>query len=374
MKISHLVTYDSPDGAFGGPTRVAETQCEELAARGHDVTLWAAAPVETPAEIHVSGYVKRLYPARSVSKRLGFAGTYAPGLTRDLIAHRPEVLHVHLARDLVTLRGAAAAHRASLPFVVQPHGMIDRSSNLLAAPIDAVWTRPVLAAAHSTFCLTEQEERDIAEINPHARVARIRNGLSLNRDTAGFDDKENRVVFLARLHQRKRPQKFVEMALQVGRVCPDVKFALAGPDEGELDAVSALVERSGLADRFEIIGAVPPEETDTFLAKSRVYVLPSVGEVFPMTLIESFRVGTPSVVTNSLGIADDCIQYGAAEVTDGSASSMADAVIRILTDKQHAQALVRNALSYLSKELNIVDVAQQLEHSYVAAIQREDRR
>ncbi len=164
------------------------------------------------------------------------------------------------------------------------------------------------------------------------------------------------------------------MALQVGRVCPDVKFALAGPDEGELDAVSALVERSGLADRFEIIGAVPPEETDTFLAKSRVYVLPSVGEVFPMTLIESFRVGTPSVVTNSLGIADDCIQYGAAEVTDGSASSMADAVIRILTDKQHAQALVRNALSYLSKELNIVDVAQQLEHSYVAAIQREDRR
>ena len=38
MKIAHVVTYISPDGAFGGLVRVALGQAEALAERGHDVT------------------------------------------------------------------------------------------------------------------------------------------------------------------------------------------------------------------------------------------------------------------------------------------------------------------------------------------------
>ena len=43
MRILHVVTLVSPDGAFGGPVRVAENLARELRRRGHDVTVAAAA-------------------------------------------------------------------------------------------------------------------------------------------------------------------------------------------------------------------------------------------------------------------------------------------------------------------------------------------
>ena len=49
-----------------------------------------------------------------------------------------DVVHVHVARDFVTLPAATIARRAGVPYVLQPHGMIDPSDHALARPLDAV--------------------------------------------------------------------------------------------------------------------------------------------------------------------------------------------------------------------------------------------
>lgn len=43
-----------------------------------------------------------------------------------------DVVHVHLARDLIALTAAALGRRSGTPLVVQPQGMIDESARLLA--------------------------------------------------------------------------------------------------------------------------------------------------------------------------------------------------------------------------------------------------
>jgi glycosyltransferase involved in cell wall biosynthesis len=361
MRIAHVVTYISPDGAFGGPVRVALGQAAALAARGHEVTVFAASPDESPRAVEIDGYRLRTFPARRVHRKLGFAGMYAPGLTNALNAELPglDVVHIHLARDLVTLPAARATRKAGVRLVVQPHGMIDRSTNPLAGPIDAWEVRAALTDAAVVLALTDKETRDIARISPKAHLQKIRNGIKLN-DVPSLAGRKAAVLFLARLHQRKRPLTFVDMASDLINQELDAQFILAGPDEGEGERVRSAIESSNAGGRIRWIGAVDPSATHALLMDASVFVLPSVGEVFPMSILEAFAAGTPVVTTSSLGIASKCEEYGAALVTDGSSEQLALAVRRVLTEPALAQALQRGALEYMKNELNIELVVDQL--------------
>lgn len=367
MRIAHVVTYVSPDGAFGGPARVALGQAAALAERGHNVTVFAASPSATVTRRSQDGYVLRKFPGRRLIPGDGFALMRAPRLTKAFQAELAsfDVVHVHLARDLVTMPVAIAARKAGVPYVVQTHGMIDASDRWLARPLDRFATRPVLRDAGAVLVLTDQEELDIRTIAPPARVLRISNGVRVG-EIAPYEGRKNRVLFLARLQERKRPVAFVEMASLLQDSFPETEFVLVGPDEGEGAATQAAIERSVYPHRIRWAGPVSPEETDAWIASARAYVLPSFGEVFPMTILEALRAGTPVVATDSLGIAGDCGTYGAALITDGSPKQLAEAVARILGDAGLARELRAGGVRYLRRDLDISRVAAHLEELYGA--------
>lgn len=365
MRIAHVVTYISPDGAFGGPVRVALGQAEELAARGHDVTVYAASPPESAGIVERDGYVIRTFPGKRVVPAGGFAMMSSPHLTKALRHDLPAIdaAHVHFARDLVAIPAARAIRSACVPYVLQPHGMVDRSDKLLAKPLDALATRSLLRDANAVLVLTDQEAADIGEIEPRASIRRIANGMKVE-ELPPYSGRSNTVLFLARLHQRKRPVAFVQMADLLAAELPDTRFVLVGPDEGEGAAVTEAIASSSARTRIEWRGAVSPDETQSLLADARVYVLPAVDEVFPMSILESLQAGTPVVTTDSLGIADACRRFGAAEVTDGSLEQLAGAVRRVVSDAGAAEQLRAGGTAYLREELDIAAVADDLESVY----------
>ena len=85
-----------------------------------------------------------------------------------------------------------------------------------------------------------------------------------------------------------------------------------------------------------------------------------------MSILEALAAGTPTVCTDSLGIADDLRAYDAALVTDGSPQSLADAVTRALGGE--ATTLRSGGLRYLTERLDIGSVAAQLETLYLAEV------
>lgn len=368
MRVAQVVTYVSPDGAFGGPTRVALGQASALAELGHEVTVFAASPAESAGDSTQDGYRLRTFPGRRLVGRRGFATMRAPQLTRALRKDLKgfDVVHIHLARDLVTLPASRAVRCGGIPYVVQPHGMIDTSTRLLARPLDIFVTRPALRAASAVLVLTDDEDRDVRTVEASAKVVRIGNGIRVT-DLPEYDGRKNLVLFLARLHARKRPVAFVEMATLLGASFPDTEFVMIGPDEGEADAVVAAIAESGLGNRLRWAGAASTDETDGWIASARAYVLPSFGEVFPMTILESFRAGTPVITTDSLGIAAACERYGAALITDGSPAELAKSVSRVLREAGVAVSLRSGGYRYLREELNVSHVANQLEHIYQVA-------
>jgi glycosyltransferase involved in cell wall biosynthesis len=242
--------------------------------------------------------------------------------------------------------------------------MIDASDKILAAVIDRLEVRRSLRGAAEVLVLTEEERAQIIGIEPGASIGMITNGLR-NVPATPLGERGGDVVFMARLHPRKRPDAFVRMAADVvQRGYESTQFVLAGPDEGMLEVVQSEIARLGVQRNVRWIGAVDPSRTDQLLANAAVYVLPSVGEVFPMSVLEAFRAGTPTVVTDSLGIAEMCIAYGAAIVTDGSEASLADAVAELLSVPARVEALRVGSKALLDGELGIDRVAARLVEAY----------
>lgn len=364
MRILAVVSIVSPDGAYGGPTRVALNQAQALTDRGHEVVVAAGTRGYVEPPDRANGVPLRLFPVVTTVPGAGFAGLSSPGLARWLIRvlREVDVVHVHLARDLLTLPSAAAALMLHVPYVVQTHGMIDPSERFTAHLLDAVATRRVLRGASSVLYLTDGESADLRVVNRGPLpLVQVPNGVPEPAVTLAPTDPPE-VLFLARLAARKRPMLFVEMARQLTRSFPDARFTLVGPDEGEGPAVEAAIQRTGAA-RWE--GPVAPDRSLERMAKSSIYVLPAVDEPFGMTVAEAMSLGLPVVVTDSCGLAPLVAEHDCGiVVASDSLDELSDAVRALLGDRQRCARLGSNGRR-VTRELMTMDaIAEKLERLY----------
>ncbi|WP_405524717.1 glycosyltransferase [Streptomyces canus] len=332
MRVLHAVTLHSTTHAFGGPVRVALNLCQGLRERGHDARLTALAdgfPRPLPEE--VEGVPARLHQARRVLP-LGFSGLTSPSLLAGAhrLVRRADVVHVHLARDLVTLPVALAALRAGRPLVLQTHGMVDPSERLSARLLDAVAVRRVLRAA-AVLHLTTRELRDLHAVVGGTgldRAVRLVNGVPAQPEGPAPQGPP-RILYAARLQARKRPVDLVDAAPAILARHPEATFVVAGPDEGELAAVRRRIDELALAEKISCPGPLSGTRMIEELRRAHVYVLPSVDEPFPMSVLEAMAVGTPVVVTDSNGLARDVERAGAGRVVTGP-EGVAAAVLDLL--------------------------------------------
>ncbi|MER6980082.1 glycosyltransferase [Streptomyces carpinensis] len=368
MRIVHVVTLVSDDGAYGGPTSVATGQLEECAARGHEVTLVSLWRGRSRAPERVGSVPLRTRPARAlIPGRV--IGLMHPLLVRDLwrCMGRADVVHIHAGRDLVSLTALAVAALRRKKFFTQTHGMVESRHGAVARLFDRVYV-PLLRRAQGCLVLTERERRAVTEVvGPEGPpLLTLPNGV--RPEHAGTAVRHRRrdreVIFLARLHPRKRPEAFVEMAALVHRKTPDARFTLYGPDEGSLPAVRRIIADHGMKGVVSYAGALDYAAAVRAQARASVYVLPSVDEPFPMTVMEALSVGTPVVCTDTCGIADELARRGAAVVTDGSPREMADAVCGLLSDENRCEALAKAGHRAVEEIFSIHAVTDRLEEIY----------
>lgn len=373
MKVLHVVTLVTPDGAFGGPTRVAVNLCSALREQGHDAVIAAGVSGFDQPPTVVGDVPAHLFPAKRLVRGLGHAPTYAPGLGRWLDKHATkfDLVHIHLARDLVTLPTAARLRRMEIPYVLQTHGMIAPGSHPLAAPIDRLWTVRLLRSAALILHLTSTEGRDLRDIGgSELPLCQLRNGIPTPPAAVGAPQSEAlpEVLFLARLHQRKRPEVFAEAALSLLRTGVRGRFAVVGPPEGAeagVDAVIAQARAEGFGENsLRREPAVEPDRVGERMSRAAVYVLPSVQEPFGMTVLEALMLEIPVIVRHDNGLAPFLKTHDCGLVVDGGPANFAQAMSDLLADPARARDMGQRGRAATESNYGIAAVGREVEELY----------
>jgi glycosyltransferase involved in cell wall biosynthesis len=387
VKVLHVVTVFRPATIYGGPSVVAAQQASKLAERGHHVTVAASNVLELRPRRFIERRAAELggaqilyFPSRAL-RPPGYGGSRFPfivsvALSRWLkkYVRSYDVVHVHFAREWVPVRAAQTSIDYGVPTFLQPHGMLGRVGGVRSL-IDRLWVKRVLEGATAVFCLQHHETDEIEGITPCARTAELPNGIDLpataERWTAD-NLADPTVLFVARLHPRKRVCAFVEMARILQGEGLAARYRIVGPDDGDLEEAQRLVRRYNLGDRVDFVGSLGTEAVAREYQNSAAYVLPAVNEPFPMTVLEALSQGVPTVVTDSCFIAPMLENNHAALVAGPQPEALAESVKTILSAPELAERLSCMGRRLVETQLSSSKLIERLESHYGGAHARAD--
>lgn len=161
----------------------------------------------------------------------------------------------------------------------------------------------------------------------------------------GWPGDKKVVLFLHRVVERKGAHFVVPIAREVLARYPgnarDLLFVVVGSGP-YVTKLTREVQAEGLEDSVRLVGGVPNREAIRYFAAADVYMVPSMEEGFPRTLLEAMAAGCPFTTTDVGGVQDiltpDQAQF---MVAVGDIQGMAALIIRLLTDQALRESLVR---------------------------------
>jgi glycosyltransferase involved in cell wall biosynthesis len=348
MRILHVFTLHSADNAFGGPIRVALNLAKAQVESGHKVELLGLVRGFSRKIRTVETIPSNLFKARSVLPAAGFSGLINLQVVFFTVINRSrfDVLHIHLARDLVTTLAAATARWLRIPYVIQTHGMITNDLRIKSRIWDKLFTIKTLEKARAVFYLTHLERAELLSISPNAKLKYLPNGVPIVTSTARSDS--NHILFAARLHKRKNPILFLQVAKDLSTTT-NFDFHVYGTDEGELPEVLKLIAEIQ-SPRVVYKGAVTNTELEIAFLDSLIFILPSVNEPFPMSVLEALSCGVPVIVTDTCGLASFVKESKTGVVVKPTSEEIQAAVVEI---QENWSTYSANAKKMIEEKFNI---------------------
>jgi glycosyltransferase involved in cell wall biosynthesis len=160
---------------------------------------------------------------------------------------------------------------------------------------------------------------------------------------------ESLVVTASRLIKRKSPGLLVSAFARVLKVVPDAKLVIAGSGR-EKDNLSRQVKNLNITNSVFMMGGLSKEKVAQLMAAADVFVLPSKMESFGLALLEASAAGVPVICSNAGGAAEVFQDgFNALLYPPGDDNAMAEAIIRLIQDKELAKTISANAVATAGK-------------------------
>lgn len=378
MKILHVAASYLPAVRYGGTIVSVHGLCRALAQRGHDVHVFTTSvdgnrdsdvPHEQP--VNIDG-VSVWYFRSPRFRRLYWAPRMRPRLRRDLPAF--DVVHTHAIYLWPLWTAARLAHRAGVPYVVSPRGMleqqlIEQKSALWKAGLIGFIEKRTLEQAAAIHMTSRREAEQAAAFGFQLRrVCVIPNGVTVDppsgRVSAGIGTIAHErpyALFLGRVNWKKGLDRLISALVHA----PDLRLVIAGNDEEEYTLVlDDLARQAGVHERVVFTGPIHGADKAALLASARLLVLPSYSENFGNVVVEAMAAGCPVVLTREVGIAEAVEQLGAGLVVDGAPPELGRAIARLAADDRRRQEMGRLGRAAALAQFSWPAVAARMEALY----------
>jgi glycosyltransferase involved in cell wall biosynthesis len=298
-----------------------------------------------------------------------------PQFVRELWRKRPTVFHAHLTWPRACKYGLIAAMLARVPAIVVTEQLFVKvpwnrlaylQQRLIAAGVDRyiAVSREVARRLRQTYQIPGRKIQVIHNAVSVASFTRP-DHAALRLQWLGTT---NRPVILtpARLDKQKGHSYLLEAATQV----PDALFVLAG-DGAERRALETQTRALGLEQRVIFLGY--RQDIPDLLASCDLFVLPSLFEGLPLSVLEAMAAGKP-VIASAIGGTDEAVVHGETGllVPPGDSTALAAAVRTLLADPALAQRLAAAGKARVQQEFSAETMVQRVTQVYDELLARRE--
>ncbi len=390
MKIVQVVQRYYP--AFGGAENQVKSISEELARRGHDVS------VATSNSTSVLDVPTLRHPFRKKRLNIGkfseingvkvhrhnalfrFYGFLATTPMHKLLTVEADVIHAYCFYVTTTVGAMLAARWRSLPFLltandatVSPYGSLAKRAS--ANFYNHTFGKALLASCARIVAVSGENAEDLFKLGAkRGKVEIIPNGinvkrfLSMKKKPRTIRD-DPIVLYVGRISEDKGLGCLIKSAPLVLSNFPRAKFVIVGEDYGYLDRLKMLVQRYGVEKNVVFTGRLSNAELVRVYKRADVFVLPSELEAFGIVVIEAMASGLP-VVASNLGGMKTIVQNekNGLLFEVGNFRELTEKIELLLNNESLRIKLEENGRKTVQEKYSIEKVVDRLEKLYAEVL------
>ena len=173
------------------------------------------------------------------------------------------------------------------------------------------------------------------------------------------------VLFLSRLHYKKRPDLLIESLGELCKLGQEFHLIMAGSGEDDyVNYLQNLVKDNSLSESTSFVGFVSGRKKDLLLQGSDIFVLPSFSENFGIAVAEAAIAGLPIIITPGVQIAPEIASANAGLIVEGEKAALISALSQLLSSPQLRSQMGQNAQKLASQRYSWEVIAKQLIYFY----------
>jgi glycosyltransferase involved in cell wall biosynthesis len=275
-----------------------------------------------------------------------------------------DLLHAYVGDQLAWAAVAAARH-AGIPVVITPFahpgqwGEDPASARAYRAADRVVALLRDDAATYRRLGVADEAIRIIPVCSPGATAGvgeRVRGRHGITGPL---------VVFLGSRRGYKGHDVLADAIPIVLRERSDITFGFVGPGDP-----------MALADGERVIdaGRVSDEDKYDWLAAADLLCLPSLGEIFPVAILEAWSAGTPALVSDIPPLVELVTSVGAGRAAARSPEATAAAILDLLADPEELSAMGERGRSWWHAHATPAAVARQHAELYAELVPQGESR
>lgn len=363
------------DDGLGGTELMAFSMLSRLDRARFEVTVCFMAQPGPVGEMYRRQRIE-VHHLRSQGQHTGSAMWQ---LWRLLTSRRFDIIEIYGLRLNIAGRilGRLSGHRR----IVATQRSIDDWRRWWHVWLDRVTSRwVVLYIANSQAAADRLASR---ERIPERRIAVIENGIDpapygrseSGRVRAELSTTPDAIVLtcVANYRKAKGHHVLIDAVAKLVAVHPEVRLWLVGGDAELVDDASAYsqasvedhVERAGLRQHVVFLGI--RRDIPEILADSDVFVLSSLWEGMPGSILEGMAARLPVVATAVGGIPEVVVQHETGYlVPPGDAASLADALQRLVEDRAGRLAMGQKGFERVCQNFSIEEKVRELQAVYAS--------
>ena len=293
----------------------------------------------------------------------------------------PDVQHLHGIWMYHSFINHRFSKKTNTPYLISPHGMLDRwaikNSGWKKKIAGYLYEYTNLRNAGCIHALCESEAISIRKFGLKNPICIIPNGVDLPviDEHSERSNGRKQLLFLGRLHPKKGlAELFDTFAALESKLTETWQIVVAGwGDDVYLENLKKQTQSLGIANQVQFVGPKFGVEKENLYRQCDAFVLPSFSEGLPMSVLEAWSYGKPTLITKECNLPEASLTQASIECDCGTMGIHVGLEKLLRMPVLEQQMMGNRARKLVESDFNWPTIALQMKEVYLWLLRQSAR-